>query len=714
MIENPFAVAPKPEPVKENPEEKKAIVLATNLANAYIAEHIAEQEENLDLDKVAELIASKEEALKNVEKIGESFAAEEAEDAEAMAELQKQLDAIRVRQRERDSRRNVARQEWQRVSKELEDAKRQQTTFLSKQEIIRKTKEEYNFYLTEVSPDAPWRERARKHQLDGAVRLAIAERAICGDKPGLGKTLESIMFMDLRKSKRVLVIAPADTLSNYKQEMETWAPHRMAMIMGGKNKLERDMWFMGFQALEQFTILINYEAWRKDYDDFIEALRKLNFDTVICDEAHNMAEGKTKAFKGVHALVYAENICEQCGSYTEVKRTKGKVTTYLQCTACQETYMDIDKRGPEGAKRRSVKNVLPMTGTSIKSKPQNIWTLLNLVDRDEFPSLNAFLNRFCVLQYVERAALTDTGIDYKTVGVWKFAAGGQERLMKRLGHRIVARSPESAGVEMPPQKIIHHELSWDGQYIKQRQVMNWIRSYYIKTGDESAEAFSKPITRLLRMRQALCWPAGIKFHDPETRQLLWQADAHESIIIDKAMQITTDAIDADDRVLIFSQFKEALKEVERRCIEMGITVCRYDGDTPEDLKLAIKADVDSKIAETNPDIHNPYHPEHNPNGYKYQVVLANYKSGGTGLNIDLCRQTIFLDRDWTPAGEDQAMARTARINTKWGSQVHMIHVPNTISDVMDEIIEIKREVVDGYEREVDMVEMLQKALRQEY
>lgn len=602
--------------------------------------------------------------------------------------VRKQLTELATKRRELEAKKREERAKARAAENKLVQAQRRYNTFMSEKAIREKMAQEID-QIDRLTSTAGWREFAYNHQIEGAKRLAVAKRGICGDKRGLGKSLTSIIWLDMVNAKRIVIVAPRDVLRNFQRELEHWAPHRNSVVMQGLTKNVRDMFLSTLKAVDEFILLINYEAWRRD-ETIIEKLIELKIDTIVCDEAHKMKEGKTSAYRGVNKLVYAENACNVCGGDVESYRNPITDKRITRCSICFEEAKEFNQFC-------SVKNVLPMTGTAIMNKPQDLFTLLHLIDRVNFDKLSNFLSDYCRQDYQ---------------GNWTFAAGGEDRLMARLGANMVSRTPKTAGIKMPEQIRVPHIIEFENNlYPKQRKAMEQIRNYCLSmmTGEYEMR-MDVAIAMITRLRQAVTWPGGIKVLDPITKEVAFQCDVHESIIMDEAEEIALQAIDEGDRVVMFSQFKEVLKEMERRLYDAGIRVCRYDGDTTERQRQNIQYDFDSKN-QVDGKLETPWDPITNPDGYKYQVVLAHYTTGGTGLNLDLARQTVLIDRAWNPATEDQAMGRTNRINTKHGSVVHTIHVNNTITTWLDSIIQNKQDILNGYEGSVNLVEEFLSGMR---
>ena len=145
-----------------------------------------------------------------------------------------------------------------------------------------------------ITRNAPWREFAFTHQIEGAKQLAIAGRGILGDKRGLGKTLTSIIWLDMLRVKKTIIFTSKEASTAFRKQMPRWAPHRPLFDLTSKSSAERNAVLNVLHFMDNWTILINFEAWRHDHT-LIEKLVKLAAGAVIIDEAHGIKEHKTSA-----------------------------------------------------------------------------------------------------------------------------------------------------------------------------------------------------------------------------------------------------------------------------------------------------------------------------------------------------------------------------------------------------------------------------------
>lgn len=623
---------------------------------------------------------------------------DEAEKALAQAEkeLADKLKEIR------DQKRKIQEDYIRRMRKVKEVRNKEETTNRALQKLLdeKNARDQLNKLGDEfdrLTAGAPWREWAYQHQIAGAKHLAATKRAILGDKRGLGKTLTSLIYLDMVGAKKTIIYTPKDVSLNFEAEVKRWTPNRPVLVLTAATKAYRDALLSGVKHMPEVTIIMNYEAARKD-DSLIERLIECQFDTIVVDEAHKIKKWNGIDYQGIYRLINAQNKCPSCGQAkfeSDLKRG-----TY--CSVC---LYESKKFGDFF----SIKNVVPMTGTSFINTPQDIWPLLNLIDPQGFGSRNQFLREYC-----------SQSMD----GRWHFRWGGEERLLKRLGMRFIGRTPDSAGVEMPPQTIQRHLIEFDPvKYPRQWKMMRQIRELaQIKLSEDVAMTVVGRLAELTRMMQAVTCPSGIKIYDtkpdgkPDYNTVLYTSDVTESIKIDKALEIIQEALEEGDRVILFSRFKEALKEIQKRLNELGISNVRYDGDISDSAARAAQLDFDIKTA-----------PNHGPDqlcnkkcpgwdetlaeldvdqicsGYKSQVFLGQYQKAGTGLNLTGARQMVLIDRFYAHAYEDQASGRIQRLDSVEDSIVHQIIVVShekgkqAVDEWMDALIESKKEMSEGYD-----------------
>ena len=338
-----------------------------------------------------------------------------------------------------------------------------------------------------------------------------------------------------------------------------------------------------------------------------------------------------------------------------------------------------------------------MTGTPILNAPQDLWPMLYLIDPIVFNDKGTYLRRYCWLDQYD--------------GKWRFKDGGLASLMKQLSGHYLARTYTDAGVEIPPQDITVHTIEFDDEnYLIQQDIINQLVEHdQIVLAEDNKMTTMGILALITRQRQANVWPGsivvweypkdefGIPNKELEKIKVFDASHVRESIKVDKAMDLIVEhCVEGGQRIALFSQFKPGLAVIKERLDAMGVRSVIFDGDTPQSVREQIKTNFDKSANEEA----------------KWEVVLCNYKTGGTGLTLTQATHTIILDEEWNPGKRDQAYGRTARMGQDQNTFVHVIRVANTIDEWLVKLIDYKEKMVNGFnEATLDIQAELIKALR---
>lgn len=118
----------------------------------------------------------------------------------------------------------------------------------------------------------------------------------------------------------------------------------------------------------------------------------------------------------------------------------------------------------------------------------------------------------------------------------------------------------------------------------------------------------------------------------------------------EASRIISEEVAPDDKVIVFSSFKSALKLLEKRLSDDGIYSVTLDGNVST---LDRQKVLDQFASDTT-----------------VKVLLVTTKVGGFGLNITCANVVIFMDRWWNAVSEIQARSRVYRLGQKKEVVVH--------------------------------------------
>ena len=189
----------------------------------------------------------------------------------------------------------------------------------------------------------PWHRLYPYQRLGVQWAVAVGGRGIIGDDMGLGKTPQAWMVLERdTAARRALIVCPGSVLVNWTREGARWAPTWTSSVAWSSRDLEK-------VALapypDRHATVVSWGLLSRP--SAFAALRRMGFDAVIVDEAH-----------------YAKN--------AEAARTRSVL----------ELIHDARIR-------------LPLSGTPIKSRPAEFWTLLHAVDPIRFHSFLPWGETFC-------------------------------------------------------------------------------------------------------------------------------------------------------------------------------------------------------------------------------------------------------------------------------------------------------------------------------
>lgn len=166
---------------------------------------------------------------------------------------------------------------------------------------------------------------------------------LIGDDMGLGKTVQAVGYANVLGAKRILVVAPASVLMNWRNEIAKWQVGGLPITIirpGSTLAADAAGW-----VVTNYDIVGRYEA----------QLKANEWDLVVLDEAQ-----------------------------------------YLKTRTAKRTKLLLGGRGagePVQAKRK-----LLLTGTPIMNRPAELFPLIHYLDPKRWPTWTTFARRYCAGQ----------------------------------------------------------------------------------------------------------------------------------------------------------------------------------------------------------------------------------------------------------------------------------------------------------------------------
>jgi SNF2 family DNA or RNA helicase len=177
---------------------------------------------------------------------------------------------------------------------------------------------------------------------------------------------------------------------------------------------------------------------------------------------------------------------------------------------------------------------------------------------------------------------------------------------------------------------------------------------------------------IIKLRQVCCSPLLLK------EELTGNIPSVKiDVLLDELMNNLS-----DNKVLVFSQFKEMLHLIAARLQENNIPYFHFDGDT----KLEERRDLVAKFQEEN-DTTN--------------VFLMSLKTGNAGITLTAADYVFLVDPWWNAAIEQQAIDRTHRIGQTKNVFAYKMICRNTIEEKIIEIQQRKQITSDALISEED-------------
>nr|CAD2199279.1 unnamed protein product [Meloidogyne enterolobii] len=398
---------------------------------------------------------------------------------------------------------------------------------------------------------------------------------ILADEMGLGKTVQSIVFLlslyDIGVHGPFLIVVPLSTLGNWEREFNEWAPEINAIVYHGgavSRKIIRDYEFFYKKVDGRRRNMPKFDALITTYEvvvQEVEVLRRINFCVCIIDEAH---------------------------------RIKNR-----NCKLLQSGLLSL----------RMNHRVL-LTGTPLQNNIQELFSLLNFLEPEQFANSEAFLQQFGQCQTEEQV----------------------QKLQEILKPMMLRRLKEDVEKELQPKE----------ETIIEVQLSNIQKKYYRAVLERNFTHLMKGTTpslinTMMQLRKCCCHPYLINGAEEQILNELKHIYPEKSeeerhviglisssgkvVLIDKLLP----KLRADGhRVLLFSQMVRVLDLLEEYFNIKGYPFERIDGNIRGSERQAA---IDRFSKPENKDCF---------------VFLLCTRAGGLGINLTAADTVIIFDSDW--------------------------------------------------------------------
>ncbi|XP_071604735.1 TATA-binding protein-associated factor 172 isoform X2 [Heliangelus exortis] len=502
----------------------------------------------------------------------------------------------------------------------------------------------------------PIKAELRKYQQDGVNWLAFLNKyklhGILCDDMGLGKTLQSICILagdhclraqEYARTKLVdsvplpsLVVCPPTLTGHWVDEVGKFCSKEYLNPLhytGPPTERAR----LQHQVKRHNLIVASYDVVRNDIDFF----RNIKFNYCILDEGHVIKNGKTKLSKAVKQLTANYRII--------------------------------------------------LSGTPIQNNVLELWSLFDFLMPGFLGTERQFAARYGKPILASRDARSSSR--EQEAGVL-----AMEALHRQVLPFLLRRMKEDVLQDLPPKIIQDYycilsplQVQLYEDFAKSRakcDIDETVSSISLNEETEKSKlkATGHVFQALQYLRKLCNHPALVlTIQHPEYKRITEQLAAHNSSLRDiqhapklsalkqllldcglgngGSSESGTEAVVAQHRVLIFCQLKSMLDIVEHDLLRPqlpSVTYLRLDGSIPAGQRHSI-------VSRFN-------------NDPSIDVLLLTTHVGGLGLNLTGADTVVFVEHDWNPMRDLQAMDRAHRIGQKHVVNVYRLITRGTLEE----------------------------------
>ena len=477
----------------------------------------------------------------------------------------------------------------------------------------------------------------RPHQRQGVtflyecvmgLRGFVGNGAILADDMGLGKTLQCIslvwtlykqgMYGGQQVAKRFLIITPGSLVKNWASEFRKWLGNeRMSVYTVNSDKKVQE-----FIHSPVFPVMvISYEMFVR----YVEDIKKIRFDVVICDEAHRL------------------------------KNAAIKTTMHISSLKMQRKVL--------------------LTGTPIQNDLTEFYSLADFCNPGILGTQASF--RRVYEEPILRGRQPDATVEDKEIGESRASE------LTRLTSQFLLRRTSEINNKYLPGKV-EAVVFCRASSLQLALYQHLTSSRWFKSCLSSSYASSLHLMCIAALKK-LCNHPSLLYRkiseeqienqtltDAETLyddlQTYYPLDYDPNIsehsgklkVLENLLQnIKTHA--PGERVVVVSNYTQTLDVIQGLCERNEYQFLRLDGQTATSHRQSLVERFNRK-------------------GSQDFAFLLSSKAGGVGLNLTGGSTLILYDIDWNPANDIQAMARVWRDGQRKKVRIYRLLTTGTIEE----------------------------------
>ncbi|MCR5623659.1 MAG: DEAD/DEAH box helicase [Lachnospiraceae bacterium] len=308
-------------------------------------------------------------------------------------------------------------------------------------------------------------------------------------------------------------------------------------------------------------------------------------------------------------------------------------------------------KNPQTGAAKSVKVIkskhrIALTGTPIENRLSELWSIFDYLMPGYLYNYEEFKENFesPIVKNQDEAA--------------------SEKLKKMVSPFVLRRLKKDVLKDLPDkiQETRHTSFEKTQRELYDAQVTHMKQMLSEQSEAEYKKNKIQILSEIMRLRQICC--------DPEMFVDNYKGGSAKKEML---MELISDAIEGNHKMLIFSQFTTMLGLIEDELKKQKINYYKITGKTPKEERIKLVKAF---------------------NGDDTPVFLISLKAGGTGLNLVGADIVIHYDPWWNVAVENQATDRAHRIGQTNVVTEYKLIVKGTIEEKIIKMQETKKKLAD--------------------
>ena len=428
----------------------------------------------------------------------------------------------------------------------------------------------------------------------------------------MGKTIQAIGVINaLSNVHKVLIVTKASLKSQWERECKKWLVRPMTIAIGDAQTFpSTDIAILNWDVLWKWPSKLS-----------------MFWDLVILDETVKMKNRKTRTAKSV--IGYKPSAKERAAGMAPTSGIP--------------------------AKRR-----LALSGAPIENRPEELWSVLNFLDPERWPSFWGYAKKFCGME--------DTGFGVSTSG-----ASNLDLLNRTLREQVmIRRLKRDVLLELPPKTRVVVELPTDGceaVIAMDRRVWGEHESELediqarieLAKASEDEDEFAAAIARMRQASQI----AFTEISKVRHRTALAKLPAAIEAIEDDLEEL------GSGKALVFAHHLDVLHSLYEHFADRAVLIT---GETP----------VNKRQVQVDRFMQDP----------GIRLFIGSTLACGEGYNLQEAKLVLFVEEQWVPGKLSQAEDRCHRYGQRDNVLVKHLVLPGSIDAKMLTTILAKQEVID--------------------